>query len=180
MNLPPLTLVNHKDIQIFTGQNALFANNPLCPEILLYAVNIFHWLLLIDCSSLEGERPIDDVFAILDDVVVVGSSNAFVLRGIDDRGSFLHTVYQRGSLGTFNPGRYIIGKLDSICFLVLVLIVFQSLRKMEWRFSEENWPRLPLVWEKCRVWRVQKSATQQAKGRRHRPGCGFYIVSTDL
>jgi len=180
MNPPPLILVNHKDIQIFTGQNALFANNPFCLEILLYLVDIFHWLLLVlDCSSLEGERLIDDVFGILDDVVVVGSSNAFVLQGIDDRGLFLPTTYQRGSPGTFNPGRYIIGKLNSICFLVLVLMIFQSLRKLEWRFSEEIWPRLRLAWEKCRVWRVQKSVTQQLSGQRYWQGCDFYILSTD-
>ena len=59
----------------------------------------------------------DDVFDILDNAVVAGSSNAFVLQEIDDRGIFLPIRYERGAPGTFKPGRYITGKPNSICFL---------------------------------------------------------------
>jgi hypothetical protein len=92
----------------------------------------------VDCSSLEGKREIDDVFGILSAAVMVGSSNKFVLREIGDGGILLSTVYERGAPGTFKPGRYIIGKLHSICFLAMVLILSQSLRKMERKFSEEK------------------------------------------
>jgi len=94
--------------------------------------------LLLDCSSLDGNRAIGDVFDILDNAVAVGSSNAFVLCKIDDLGQFLPTIYQHSDPGTFNPGRYVIGKLDSICYSALVFIVSQFLRKMEWRFCEKS------------------------------------------
>jgi hypothetical protein len=74
---------------------------------------------------------INDVFDILDNAVVVGSSNKFVLQEIDGGGLYLPTVYQRGALGTFKPGRYKIGTLHSNRYFFLVLIVSQSLWKME-------------------------------------------------
>ncbi|KAF5375929.1 hypothetical protein D9615_008225 [Tricholomella constricta] len=86
---PPLTLFDHRDIKIYDGPIA-YSANPLY------------------CSSLEGQREVKDVFAILDTVVVVRSSNNFVLREINDSGTFLDTVYERGAPGTFKPGRYII------------------------------------------------------------------------
>jgi len=92
----------------------------------------------IDCSSLEGQRTIDDFFDILDNAVAVGSSNAYVLQKIDDRGSYLTTLYERGDAGILNPGKYVIGELDSINLLALFFIVFQSLRKTEWKISEEK------------------------------------------
>ena len=94
--------------------------------------------MYIDCSSLDGNRAMDDVFDMLEIAVMNGSSNSFVLQQIGDGGIFLPTVYERGTPGTFKPGWYIIGQLHSICFLALVLIVSQSLRKMERRFSEEK------------------------------------------
>jgi len=99
---------------------------------------------------------------------------------VDDLGQFLPTIYQHSDPGTFNPGRYVIGKLDSICYSALVFIVSQFLRKMEWRFCEKSRRRLGLAWEKCRVQRGQKSTTRQPRGQRYPPGCGFYIVSTLL
>jgi len=69
---------------------------------------------------------------------MVGSSNKFVLH---DDGMFLSTVYdsERDVPGTFKPGGYyIIGKLHSIFLLALVLVLSQSLRKVERRFSEDK------------------------------------------
>ena len=58
----------------------------------------------------------------LEIAVMVGSSNSFVLQQIGDGGIFLPTVYERGTPGTFKPGRYIIGTYSSIqsAFLALV------------------------------------------------------------
>jgi hypothetical protein len=91
----------------------------------------------VDCSSLEGKRAINDVFNILNIALMVGSSNRFLLQEIDDNGICLNTIYQRGAPGSFKPGLYMIGMLHSSCFFALVLIVFQSQRKMEQTFPKD-------------------------------------------
>ncbi|KAF5375896.1 hypothetical protein D9615_008226 [Tricholomella constricta] len=85
----PLLMVDHRDIKIYKGP-INYSPDPLY------------------CSSLEGQREVNDVFAILDTAVVVGSSNNFVLREINDSGTFLDTVYARGAPRIFKPGKYII------------------------------------------------------------------------
>jgi len=68
---------------------------------------------------------IKDVFDILDNAIVVGSENRFVLQELGDHGIFLPTIYERGAPGTSSLEGTLLVRSIQTAFL-LVLIVFQS------------------------------------------------------
>lgn len=114
----------------------------------------------IDCSSLEGKRAIGDVFDILDNAVAVGSSNAFVLQGIDDSGAYLSTVYQRDASGTFKPGRYVIGKPIQSAFLLWLSLYRSTPGKWSEDFptnsgNVQDWPQ---------DWPYRSAASEEGEG----------------
>lgn len=117
----------------------------------------WHFILTVthvDCSSLEGKR----MFFLHPRRCCLG----WVLEQI-------HSAWNRWWRKTplyhiwtwypwdLKPGRYIIGKLHSICFLAVVLILSQSLRKMERKL-----PDFRVVCE----WRKISVASEEGKGQR--------------
>ena len=99
------------------------------------------WLSLfaescVDCSSLNGNRVIADVFEILEAVAKVGDNNNFSLQEIDNARKPLSNVFQRDTGGNLMAGMYNISELHSIYLTGLVSIVFQSLWNKEQKFFE--------------------------------------------
>ena len=93
-------------------------------------------MVRVDCSSLNGNRAIADVFEILEVVAKVGDTNNFSLQEIDDAGKPLPNVFQRDTAGNLMAGMYNISELHLICLPGLVFIVFQSQGKKEQKFFE--------------------------------------------
>jgi hypothetical protein len=80
----------------------------------------------LDSSSLEGHRTIADLFFIVESAVrVVGRTQGFVLRGVDDAS----IIIQRNTTGNIEAGRYMIRKFHSVHLHVSLFIASQSLMR---------------------------------------------------